>query len=115
MIRRDSERKKESRENMRGGNGKVEIGHFWQKDELTSKGRLCAKLVLEPGASIGFHEHLEEEEIFVVLNGRARVFDGNEEAILLPGDTLLTGNGAGHSVESVGEVALEMLAVIVTF
>jgi mannose-6-phosphate isomerase-like protein (cupin superfamily) len=31
---------------------------------------------------------------------------------LRPGDTILTGGGAGHAIKSVGEEPLEMIAVI---
>jgi mannose-6-phosphate isomerase-like protein (cupin superfamily) len=43
------------------------------------------------------------------------VTDADRQVVLEPGDTILTGDGAGHAVESVGDVPLEMLAVIVQY
>lgn len=115
MIRRQGEYRSEIRETMRGGNGAVQIEHFWSKDELGSKTRLCARLTLRPGASIGTHTHDGEEEVFVVIRGKARVQDGDQVADLGPGDTILTGDGNSHAVESIGDEPLELLAVIVRY
>ena len=62
MLRRREEMVKEIRENMRGGNGKVEILHIFKKEELTGRTRLFARLKLESGCSIGYHSHENEEE-----------------------------------------------------
>lgn len=115
MIRRNGTYEVDVRNEMRGGKGSVRIEHFWSKGEMKGKTRLFAKLTLEPGSSIGFHEHGGEEEIFVVLRGAARMLDGDEAVVLQPGDTILTGDGAGHAVESVGSEPLEMVAVIVEY
>jgi len=72
---------------MRGGNGTVRIEHYWDKDDLKSRTRLCARLVIEPGSSIGFHEHVDEEEVFVILRGQGTVQDGNARTAVGPGDT----------------------------
>lgn len=104
-----------TREDMRGGKGTVRIEHYWQGEELKGKTRLCAKLTLGPGTSIGFHEHVDEEEIFIVLRGQGRVQDGDQHSIVNAGDTILTGDGAGHAVESLGPEPLEMVALIVQY
>ena len=57
MIRRESEMKTETRQNMRGGTGSVTIRHYFTREEFTADARLCARLILPPGASIGPHCH----------------------------------------------------------
>ena len=115
MIKRNSNYKFEIRENMRGGNGNVKIEHLFDyQNELKSSPRLLAKLTLEPGVSIGFHEHFDEEEVFYIANGTAEFFDGTEKHILHKGDSSLTGNG-GHSLANIGEDNLEVIAVILKF
>jgi mannose-6-phosphate isomerase-like protein (cupin superfamily) len=113
MIRRSGEFKCEVREKMRGGNGIVMIEHFWEPNiELKAKTRLCAKLTLAPGDSIGFHKHDNEEEVYIIINGCAEAEDNGKIEKLYPGDTILTGGGAGHSIKSVGTEPLEIIAVI---
>jgi len=115
MIRRKGEYEVTFREEMRGGKGTVRIEHFWKRDELRSPTRLCARLILEPGCSIGFHEHVNEEEVFIVARGRGRVIDGDATVEVTEGDTILTGGGAGHAVEAIGDEPLELIAFIVQY
>ncbi len=115
MIRRENEYSLTTCENMRGGDGEIKIEHYWGKDELLAKTRLFAKLTIQPGDSIGNHSHDNEEEVFVILQGKAEMSDNGQLVILNPGDTILTANGAAHSVKSIGDIPLEMMAVIVTY
>jgi quercetin dioxygenase-like cupin family protein len=116
MIRRKNEYTVDIREKMRGGDGKVKIEHLWDEtNELKSKTRLMAKITLEPGCGIGFHNHDDEEEIFYIIRGTAQAEDNGQTVILNAGDTILTGNGAGHSIKCVGDKAVEMTAVIVSY
>ena len=113
MIRKNGNYNKEVKVNMRGGEGSVTIEKFWEPgEELKSKNRLFAKLTLMPGSSIGFHKHENEEEVFVVLQGTAEADDNGEKVFLEKGDTILTGEGKGHSIKSVGKDNLQLLAVI---
>ena len=115
MIKRNETYKLEIREKMRGGNGNVKIEHLFDyQNELKSAPRLVAKLTLEPGVSIGFHEHFGEEEIFYIINGTAEFFDGKETHILKKGDSSLTSD-AGHSLDNIVEYNLEVMAVILKF
>ncbi|MCK5843979.1 MAG: cupin domain-containing protein [Victivallales bacterium] len=113
MIRRKDECECSVREQMRGGEGEVQIKKLWDPEtELKANNRLFAKLVLNPGSSIGFHRHDNEEEVFFVIRGAAEADDDGNTVTLNPGDTILTGNGSGHSIKSVGSEPLELLAVI---
>ncbi|MBN1864733.1 MAG: cupin domain-containing protein [Victivallales bacterium] len=113
MIRRNGEYGKVVKDNMRGGEGRVLIENLWDPDtELKANNRLFARLTIEPGSSIGFHKHEKEEEVFVIEKGIAEMDDNGKVERLYPGDTILTADGAGHSVKSVGDENLEMLAVI---
>ena len=113
MIKRNGNYEQIIKKEMRGGSGEVLIEKYWDPEtELNANNRLFAKLILKPGASIGFHKHENEEEVFVILKGVAEADDNGTVSTLYPGDTILTGNGAGHSIKSIGEDTLEVLAVI---
>jgi mannose-6-phosphate isomerase-like protein (cupin superfamily) len=113
MIRRAGEYTVDVKEQMRGGEGSVKIEHYWHPGtEMKAANRLFAKLTLPPGSSIGFHQHSEEEEVFVILRGSAETDDNGVKTVLNVGDTILTGNGAGHSIKCVSQEPLEVLAVI---
>ena len=113
MIKRNGEYPVETRAAMRGGDGEVSIERLWEPgSEMKAANRFFARMTLPVGASIGFHRHEGEEEVFYVLSGAAEMDDDGEKVVLRPGDTILTGGGAGHAVKSVGDEPLEMLAVI---
>lgn len=115
MIKRADEMQSEIRHKMRGGEGAVRIEHIFAKEELNSSTRLCARITLEPGSSIGYHEHIAEEEIFYIISGTAEIDDNGTKKEVGPGDAVLTGNGAGHAVRNIGQDNLEMLAVIIQY
>lgn len=115
MVKRAEDLFKEVKEQMRGGKGSVEITHFIQNGEIDGRCRLCAKLTINPGSSIGFHNHEGEDEIFYILKGEATVCDHDRQDTLKEGDVLVTGGGKGHSVENNGQVTLEILAVIALY
>lgn len=115
MIRKSPEMEVETRENMKGGQGKVAIQHFFKQAEFTSKTRLCSRLVLPAGASIGMHRHEKEDELFYVLKGTGILDDNGARTRISEGDAILTGGGDGHAVINDSRDDLELVAVIMCY
>jgi len=112
MIKRKADYRVQENENMRGGDGSVVIEHLLTPDELYEKGRLYARIILEPGCSIGHHIHEDEMESFYIVSGEAEISDNGEIVSVSAGDSILTRSGEGHSVRNTGSVTLEMIALI---
>ena len=108
MIRRANEIRSFAR-----GQG-VEIKVLVEPEEIYEAGRLYAHITFEPGATIDFHNHLEEMESFYVIKGSAKVDDNGETTRLEEGDVMVTPAGYGHSVHNDGDKPLEMMALIVS-
>lgn len=115
MIKRMAEMKSEIREQMRGGKGSVELIHILNREEMKGKVRLFAKIVLNPGCSIGLHEHVDEEEAYYIVKGNGTVTDNGKTAEVQAGDVILTGDGASHSIENTGDEPLEFIAVVMLY
>ncbi len=115
MIKKADEMVTELKNQMRGGNGTVEINHIFKQDELNGKARLFARISLNPGCSIGLHEHNAEEEIYYIIKGKAVVNDNGNTKEVIAGDAVLTGNGASHSIENRCEEPVDMIAVILLY
>ena len=113
MIRKATECNKEYRENMRGGNGTVEITNFATRSELNDKGRLFANITLKPGCSIGYHVHEKDSELFYIMKGEALYNDNGTECTVRAGDVTVCPAGAGHSIANNSEETVEICAVIV--
>lgn len=115
MLKQAKDMVVELREKMRDGNGTVEIMHIFPSNELKGKCRMFAKITLQPGCSIGLHAHVEEEEVYYILQGKGRVEDGGKVFEVNAGDAVLTGDGASHAIENISQGSLEMLAVVLLY
>lgn len=115
MIKRAEEMVKDFNEQMRGGKGTVEVMHIFKQNELKGRARLFAKITINPSCSIGLHKHENEEEIFYVIRGWGQVDDNGVKNRINAGDALITGDGASHSVENIGNEPLELMAVILLY
>lgn len=111
MITRKDEQTHSIREFMRGGKKHVE--HTLLSSHLPEKVRLFNVLTLIPGASIGYHVHENETELFYFIEGNGRVQDDERFFDISAGDSMATFSGHGHSVENTGDTNLVILAVIV--
>ena len=57
-------------ENMAGGQGHVLIKRLLDEKQLNGKCGLYAEVILEPGCSLGYHEHHNESETYYILSGK---------------------------------------------
>jgi mannose-6-phosphate isomerase-like protein (cupin superfamily) len=113
MVVKRNEMKTELKEKMRGGEETVALVHFTECENEKNI-RLLAEITLPPGASIGKHQHDAETEYFLIVSGSGIVDDNGVEKQVSAGDSIITGDGAYHSVKNTGDVPLVMHAVIVT-
>ena len=115
MIKKKSAQTIERRENMRGGTGTVTVRHYLKPEEIKARTRLCAELILPPGASIGLHDHVDEDEIYLIQKGQGLMTDHGREFPVAAGDAILTGQGASHSIKNAGVEDLVVTAVIIKY
>jgi len=115
MIKKKNTQEIEQRENMRGGTGTITVRHYLKPEEIKARTRLCSELILPPGASIGPHAHVEEDEIYLIQKGQGLMTDGGKEFQVAVGDAILTGQGASHSIKNTGAEDLVVTAVIIKY
>jgi len=115
MVKTKQEQRQESVEKRFGGNGTIHITQIIEKTELLANCRLFARMTINPGCSLGYHQHENEEEIYYILSGQGVVNDNGTMRTVNPGDAVLTGNGASHSIENQGTEPLELVATVLTY
>jgi len=114
MVINRNEMKVEDKERLRDGEGSTRLTYLL--DGSTEKNaRLFAEITLNPGCSIGYHRHDSETEYYFILSGTGTVNDDGKEVQVKQGDSVITGNGASHSIKNTGSVPLVFHAVIVTY
>ena len=114
MVIHRNEMKIEKKEQLRDGEGSTILTHLL--DASTQKNaRMFAEITLNTGCSIGYHRHDSETEYYFILSGTGIVNDDGKEIDVKQGDTIVTGNGASHSIKNIGSVPLIFHAVIITY
>lgn len=100
-------------EHMCGGVGHVLIKEILDKEQLNGKCRLYAQVTLEPGCSLGFHEHHEESETYYIISGKGIYSDNGTLRMVEAGEMTFTPNGKGHAMTNAGEEELVFMALII--
>lgn len=97
----------------RGGKGTIEGYRYLDSHELTNslKGFYINELL--PDSEVGFHNHIEDEEIYLVLDGEGIVNDNGVEEKVEAGDLIYTKKGEGHALKNTGTKPLKFVAFIV--
>ena len=112
MIKKNEEIQGKVLTNFRDGIGDITMFHFLTEQEARGTGRLFAKIVIEPGNSIGLHKHEGDMEAYYILKGKALLSDNGNEVILGPGDCNVCHDGQSHSIKNIGEETLEYMAMV---
>lgn len=115
MIKRAKDLRNVFNEHMKGGDGTVQIVHYAEQEEIGGKCRLMAKIVLEPGCSIGEHTHEDEEEIFYIVKGTATYYDNGKTVLLNEGDSAICLGGQTHSIANRTESTVEVIATVLLY
>ena len=100
-------------EEMCGGKGHVIIKHILGEKELNGKCGLYAQVTIEPGCTLGYHEHHGESETYYILSGEGRYNDNGVIRPVKAGDVTFTPDGRGHALDNTGETSLVFMALII--
>lgn len=97
---------------LKEGKGFITMMNFFEEKDFLGKGRLFGKTTVEPGNSIGYHTHCGDQEAYFILKGKALYNYNGEMRELTSGDFAICKDGDSHSIEAIGEEALEYIALI---
>lgn len=99
--------------NMAGGKGHVLIERLLGEEELNGKCGLYARVTIEPGCSLGYHEHHNETETYYILSGEGVYDDNGKPVPVKSGDVTFCKSGCGHALENTGNTDLVFMALII--
>jgi mannose-6-phosphate isomerase-like protein (cupin superfamily) len=99
-------------ERLHGGVGHTTIyKHFVEGD--VGRMKMVANVKLERGASIGYHQHTKDSEIYHIINGTAEFIDHDKSvAIVSVGDCCVIEKGQSHGIINIGDDILEFIAIL---
>ena len=104
-------------ENLAGGKGKATRYVIVPPEELNGHGRLYARIVLAPGSSVGWHQHVNDTEPYYILRGEGDFIEGDSEndkrrTHVHAGQVCVIRVGQWHSLENNSDGELEFMALI---
>lgn len=99
--------------NMCGGTGEVVIKHILGERELHGKCGLYAEVTINPGSSLGYHEHHGESETYYILSGEGIYDDNGTKRSVKAGDVTFTPDGRGHALAPTGDKPIVFMALII--
>ncbi|MDO4272463.1 MAG: cupin domain-containing protein [Eubacteriales bacterium] len=100
-------------ENMCDGYGHVIIKEILEEEQLNGKCGLYAEVTLEPGCSLGYHEHHGESETYYIISGQGEYNDNGTYRPVQAGDITFTPDGKGHGLANTGNTDLVFMALII--
>ncbi|MDY5954733.1 MAG: cupin domain-containing protein [Kiritimatiellia bacterium] len=116
MIAKSNQLESSISPSMRGGEGAVLVEKWFKPEAFGAKVRMCNRLTLQPGSSIGLHRHEGEDEIYLILSGAGTVLDEKGVAqSVSEGDAILTGKGESHALRNDGHEPLTLAAIIILY
>jgi mannose-6-phosphate isomerase-like protein (cupin superfamily) len=99
------------------GNGLVKSVRLYDSSDFDTALKFFYYTEIPPQASIGYHTHGQDEEIYVIIEGRGRMSVNGEMREVGRGDVLLNKPGWSHGLENHTDAPLRILvfeAVITT-
>ncbi len=104
-----------NREKLAGGEGVVCGKYICTRDEPPASCALreIGLITLAPGHSIGFHQHMGNEEAYIGVSGRGTYRDADgKDYSFGPGDMSVVRFGESHGMVNTGSEPLVFVAVI---
>ena len=80
-------------------------------DDFNSTLRFMHETTLPVGTSIGLHDHVGNEELYFVLEGKGEMTVDGKTAIMEPGDVCLTKSGSKHTFRNIGDTDLKIIVL----
>jgi quercetin dioxygenase-like cupin family protein len=92
--------------NFKGGEGSLVAKMFFDGTCRAIRG------FLEPGSSIGYHQHVNNCELIYILSGEGTVNEDGVETKVSAGEVSYCGKGHWHSLTNTGKENLQIYCVV---
>ncbi|MDO4987919.1 MAG: cupin domain-containing protein [Synergistes sp.] len=75
---------------------------------------MATRLELAPGATISYHKHATNEEVYFIMSGEGLYTEDGETVTVKAGDIMLCRKGHSHSLDNTSNIPLVVCAAIAT-
>lgn len=112
MILKSQDRTPAYAEHAQGGDGRIERDVLLSGDQLGGACSFVAQISLEPGCSIGVHQHVGDNELYFITEGTGLYNEEGTEHEVSAGDVTFCPEGGTHGIANNGTEMLRFVAVI---
>ena len=105
---------KTERRTIRGshsGKGNIEFSRILSSNDFQTDIDFIDYAVIPPGSSIGFHQHLGNEEFYLILQGKGKMRVGNKVFYVEPGDLVVNPDGSFHGLKNYSDTKIHIFVV----
>lgn len=100
--------------NKAGGKGEIFITHLLTPAEMVGKCQMFARVKIPAGASLGVHQHVDNNETYHILQGKGLYTDNGKTYTVTAGNTTFCADGDTHGIENIGDDDLIFVALIIS-
>jgi mannose-6-phosphate isomerase-like protein (cupin superfamily) len=111
MIKNFLTADKQLQEGSHEGIGVVQLFEIWGSSDFKSDIDFFDRVVVPPGSTIGFHQHGENEEMYIVLEGNGLMKIENDEVNVGKGDMILNPSGGRHGLINNSRENIDILVI----
>lgn len=97
----------------KGGEGIYYREHLVQGEEnLGPAIQMYARITVEPGTKMAYHQHVGDWEIYYILEGEGEYNDNGTIVPAHPGSVFRCADGDWHAITNTGDTNLSFMALI---
>ena len=111
MIKNYYSAKKQLQQESHGGTGPVYLYEIWGRENFKSNIDFCDRVVIPPDSSIGYHQHGNNEEMYIVLEGEGLMTIDEKEFVVRKGDMILNPAGGQHGLVNNSAKNIDLLVI----
>jgi len=98
-------------ENIHDGIGLCDHCALWEVDDFDAPIRFLNYTIIPAGCSFGQHQHGDDNEIYIVLEGEGDYTENGETVHVVPGDVMMNARFASHGIVNTTDVPLRLLVI----
>ena len=91
--------------------GRWELGVSDFQSDFISNCDYFDRVVIPPNSSIGYHKHSNNEELYIILEGRATMIIEQKEIVVKKGDMIKNPPFGKHGLTNDSDTDLDMLII----
>lgn len=98
-------------ERIHNGEGLCNHSNVFKEDDFQAPIRFLNYTIVPPGGSLGLHKHGDDNELYILLEGKGVYTEDGTEQEVETGDVMLNAPYAEHAIRNTGTEPMRMLVL----